>query len=92
MNASRRSMLITTSRTVQTGSVWNRRNRWSNRSQIATRLTGQRARTNDITMYYDIHGAGEPLVLIVGLATNILEWEGMISWLAKTNMGDHCGR
>ena len=34
-------------------------------------------------MYYEIHGDGEPLVLIVGLATDISEWEGIIRWLAK---------
>jgi 3-oxoadipate enol-lactonase len=34
-------------------------------------------------MYYEIHGDGEPLVLIVGLATDISEWEGIIGWLAK---------
>ena len=40
-------------------------------------------KVNDIRMYYEIHGDGEPLVLIVGLATDISEWEGIICWLAK---------
>src|SRR5437764_634277 len=40
-------------------------------------------KVNDIRMYYEIHGDGEPLVLIVGLATDISEWEGIIGWLAK---------
>src|SRR3989442_10450040 len=40
-------------------------------------------KVNDINMYYEIHGDGEPLVLIVGLATDISEWEGIIRWLAK---------
>jgi len=43
MNASGRSTLITTSRTVQIGSARSRRNRWGRRSRIATRLTGHRA-------------------------------------------------
>ncbi len=40
-------------------------------------------KVNDIQMYYEIRGEGEPLVLIVGLATDISEWEGIIDWLAK---------
>lgn len=40
-------------------------------------------KVNDIQMYYEIHGDGEPLVLIVGLGTDISEWEGIIRWLAK---------
>jgi 3-oxoadipate enol-lactonase len=39
---------------------------------------------NDIQMYYEIHGDGEPLLLIVGLGTDISEWDGIIRWLAKT--------
>src|SRR5712692_1901724 len=38
---------------------------------------------NDIQMYYEIHGDGEPLVLIVGLGTDISEWDGIIRWLAQ---------
>jgi pimeloyl-ACP methyl ester carboxylesterase len=34
-------------------------------------------------MYYELHGDGEPLVLIVGLGTDISEWDGIIGWLAK---------
>src|SRR6266567_1513059 len=40
-------------------------------------------KVNDINMYYEIHGDGEPLVLIVGLATDISEWDAIIGWLAK---------
>ena len=40
-------------------------------------------KVNDIQMYYEIHGDGEPLVLIVGLGTDITEWEGIIHWLAQ---------
>jgi 3-oxoadipate enol-lactonase len=41
-------------------------------------------KVNDIQMYYEIHGDGEPLLLIVGLGTDISEWEGIIHWLAQT--------
>ncbi|HEY6284385.1 MAG TPA: alpha/beta hydrolase [Ktedonobacteraceae bacterium] len=40
-------------------------------------------KVNDIHMYYEIHGDGEPLVLIVGLGTDISEWDGIIRWLAE---------
>ncbi len=40
-------------------------------------------KVNDINMYYEIHGDGEPLVLIVGLGTDISEWDGIIRWLAQ---------
>ena len=43
-------------------------------------------KVNDINMYYEIHGDGEPLVLIVGLATDISEWDAIIGWLAKKYM------
>lgn len=38
---------------------------------------------NDIQMYYEIHGEGEPLVLISGLGTDISEWGDLIRWLAQ---------
>jgi pimeloyl-ACP methyl ester carboxylesterase len=34
-------------------------------------------------MYYEIRGDGEPLVLILGLGTDISEWDGIIHWLAE---------
>ena len=40
-------------------------------------------KVNDIQMYYEIHGEGEPLVLILGLGTDISEWGGIICWLAE---------
>ena len=40
-------------------------------------------KVNDIQMYYEIHGDGDPLVLIVGLGTDISEWDGIIRWLAQ---------
>lgn len=38
---------------------------------------------NDIQMYYELHGEGEPLVLILGLGTDISEWSGIIGALAQ---------
>ena len=38
---------------------------------------------NDIHMYYEIHGEGEPLVLIGGLANDLSELESMSRWLAQ---------
>jgi pimeloyl-ACP methyl ester carboxylesterase len=38
---------------------------------------------NAIQMYYEIHGEGEPLVLISGLGTDISEWGDLILWLAQ---------
>lgn len=37
---------------------------------------------NDIAVYYEIHGAGEPLALIVGMTTDISEWGPVIAGLA----------
>ena len=38
---------------------------------------------NDIQMYYEMRGEGEPLVLIVGLGTDISEWDTIVSGLAQ---------
>ena len=40
-------------------------------------------RVNDIQMYYEMHGDGEPLVVILGLGTDVSEWDGIIRWLAN---------
>lgn len=40
------------------------------------------AQVNDIEMYYEVHGDGEPLTLIVGLASDISEWGPIIAGLA----------
>ena len=57
-------------------------------------------KVNDIQMYYEIHGEGEPLVLILGLGTDISEgvnsyiglqknfryWRLItVVWVAQTN-------
>ena len=34
-------------------------------------------------MYYEIHGQGEPLVLVLGLAADVSEYGWLIQWLAK---------
>ncbi|MFI5285549.1 MAG: alpha/beta fold hydrolase [Candidatus Dormibacteria bacterium] len=39
----------------------------------------------DIDMYYEIHGSGEPLVLVGGLANDLSEWEWMVNWCAHTH-------
>ena len=40
-------------------------------------------RVNGIEMYYELHGAGEPLALIPGLATDVSEWGTIIEPLAQ---------
>ncbi|HEY7126880.1 MAG TPA: alpha/beta hydrolase [Ktedonobacterales bacterium] len=41
-------------------------------------------KVNDIQMYYERHGEGEPLVLICGLAIDLSENESIVRWLAKS--------
>ena len=38
---------------------------------------------NDITMYYELQGEGEPLVLIAGLRLDLSDYHGIDSWLAQ---------
>lgn len=40
-------------------------------------------RVDDINMYYEVRGEGEPIVLICGLGNDISPYQGMISWLSK---------
>jgi 3-oxoadipate enol-lactonase len=40
-------------------------------------------RVNDIAMYYEERGNGSPVVLIMGLAADISEWEFLTAWLAR---------
>ena len=41
--------------------------------------------TNGISIYYEVHGSGEPLVLISGLGYGLWQWHKMIPLLAE-----HC--
>ena len=38
---------------------------------------------NDIQMYYELRGEGQPLVLILGLAIDVSEVEPIIAWFAE---------
>jgi 3-oxoadipate enol-lactonase len=38
---------------------------------------------NGLDIYYELHGTGEPLVLIGGLGTDITQFAGIIDWLAQ---------
>jgi 3-oxoadipate enol-lactonase len=42
-------------------------------------------RVGDIDMYYEVHGTGDPVVLIGGLGNDISEWEWMVQWCARTH-------
>ena len=42
-------------------------------------------RIGDIDMYYELHGSGDPLVLIGGLANDLSEWTWMVDWCAQTH-------
>ena len=42
-------------------------------------------RIGDIDMYYELHGSGDPLVLIGGLANDLSEWTWMVEWCAQTH-------
>jgi 3-oxoadipate enol-lactonase len=40
-------------------------------------------KVKDLQMYYEIHGDGEPLALILGRGTDISEWGSIIGWLTE---------
>ncbi|HEX6778195.1 MAG TPA: alpha/beta hydrolase [Ktedonobacterales bacterium] len=40
-------------------------------------------KVNAITMYYELQGEGEPLVLIAGLRLDVSDYHGIDSWLAQ---------
>jgi 3-oxoadipate enol-lactonase len=42
-------------------------------------------RVGDIDMYYEVHGTGDPVVLIGGLGNDISEWEWMVQRCAQTH-------
>jgi pimeloyl-ACP methyl ester carboxylesterase len=39
------------------------------------------AEVNDLSIYYELHGHGAPLVLILGLRADISQYESLIAWL-----------
>ena len=39
--------------------------------------------TDDLDIYYEIHGKGTPLVLIHGLGSSTLDWEGQVGFCSK---------
>ena len=41
------------------------------------------ATVNDINLYYEIHGKGDPLVLINGLGYDLWMWHRMVPGLAE---------
>src|SRR5579859_7613768 len=43
------------------------------------------ARVNGITMYYEQHGAGEPLLLINGLGADMTLLAPLIAWFARSH-------
>jgi len=40
-------------------------------------------KVNDINLYYEVHGTGEPLVIIAGLSIDLTALEGIVSQLAQ---------
>lgn len=52
-------------------------------SQAATATNGQSIRVNGFEMYYEIHGTGEPLVLLHGFFTSSDTWAEVIPDVKK---------
>jgi 3-oxoadipate enol-lactonase len=48
-------------------------------------LTVPVTHVGDIDMYYEVHGSGDPLVLIGGLANDVSEWTWMVDWCARNH-------
>ena len=46
------------------------------------------ARVGDINIYYEVHGKGEPLLLIMGYGSNSGHWFAILDKLAKERQGD----
>jgi pimeloyl-ACP methyl ester carboxylesterase len=42
-------------------------------------------RVGDIDMYYELHGTGDPVVLIGGLANDVSESERLIEWCSRSH-------
>src|ERR671929_2198272 len=50
-----------------------------------TQETGQRVKVNGMQMYYEVSGAGEPLIVLHGAYMNIPSMGAIIPKLAKTH-------
>lgn len=46
-------------------------------------------KVNDINMYYEIHGEGEPLILISGNGAESSQWKDMIPAFSKGYKWSH---
>jgi pimeloyl-ACP methyl ester carboxylesterase len=46
-----------------------------------------RIRVNDISIYYEVYGSGEPILLIMGLGGSILGWQSQIPTLSQHLQG-----
>ncbi len=55
------------------------------RERRSERLTMPVIHVRDIDMCYELHGSGEPLVLIGGLAQDISQWGWLTAWCAQTH-------
>jgi pimeloyl-ACP methyl ester carboxylesterase len=44
------------------------------------------AQTNGINIYYEIHGQGDPFLIIAGLATDVTQLETMVLDLSEKHM------
>ncbi len=42
-----------------------------------------KAKVNDINLYYEVHGKGQPLVLILGLGSDLSDYKKIINYLSK---------
>ena len=54
------------------------------RGWAATVLSMPTARVNGITMYYEVHGAGEPLLLVNGLGADMTLLAPIVAWFERS--------
>jgi pimeloyl-ACP methyl ester carboxylesterase len=47
---------------------------------------------DDITLYYETHGSGPPLLLTAGFASDSQSWQPVISFWRTFNMKKSCSR
>ena len=48
------------------------------------------AHVNGIKMYYELHGQGQPLILLQGFTRNLLNWRHMAESLQKKYLWQLC--